>query len=103
MVHKAHARTVSDYFLGWNAPRKSLLLVHPDGEGSRVGNGDLNIAFEPPPDYAGIAKAAACHKAFIGRAMSTEELHSLLGRAVEEVQSGKSAILDVHIPSTGRF
>ncbi|KAL8728992.1 MAG: hypothetical protein Q9181_005154, partial [Wetmoreana brouardii] len=44
---------------GWNAPRRSLLLVHPEGEGSKVGNEELNIAFEPGPDYAGIAKAAS--------------------------------------------
>jgi len=44
---------------GWNAPRRSLLLVHPDGEGSKVDNKALNISFEPSPDFAGIAKAAA--------------------------------------------
>ncbi|KAL8689264.1 MAG: hypothetical protein Q9218_005025, partial [Villophora microphyllina] len=28
---------------GWNAPRRSLLLVHPDGEGSKASNEELNI------------------------------------------------------------
>lgn len=42
---------------GWNAPRKSLLLVHPEGEGSKVSNEELNISFAPTPDYGGIAKA----------------------------------------------
>src|SRR5690606_19534230 len=43
--------------LGWNAPRRSLLLVHPDGLGSKATNEEINISFEPSPDYAGIAKA----------------------------------------------
>jgi hypothetical protein len=36
---------------GWNAPRKSLLLVHPYGEGSHVTNEELNISFAPTPDW----------------------------------------------------
>ncbi|KAL3471366.1 thiamine diphosphate-binding protein [Aspergillus californicus] len=30
---------------GWNAPRVSMELVHPDGLGSQVSNDELNIAF----------------------------------------------------------
>ncbi|KAL8818104.1 MAG: hypothetical protein Q9191_008013, partial [Dirinaria sp. TL-2023a] len=44
---------------GWHAPRRSLLLVHPDGWGSRVSNRELNIGFEPSPDYSGIATASS--------------------------------------------
>ncbi len=41
---------------GWRAPRYSMLGVHPDGFGSQ--EKDLNIAFDPAPDYSGIAAAA---------------------------------------------
>lgn len=43
---------------GWNAPRKSLELVHPHGEGSKVSNEELNISFAPTPDYPGIARVS---------------------------------------------
>jgi acetolactate synthase-1/2/3 large subunit len=41
---------------GWNAPRFSALAVHPDGFASRAK--DLDLSFDPPPDYSGIAAAA---------------------------------------------
>ena len=36
---------------GWKAPKMSALAVHPDGYASKAS--DLNIAFDPPPDYSG--------------------------------------------------
>jgi acetolactate synthase-1/2/3 large subunit len=41
---------------GWKAPRFSALAVHPDGFASRAK--DLDLSFDPPPDYSGIAAAA---------------------------------------------
>jgi acetolactate synthase I/II/III large subunit len=41
---------------GWKAPRFSTLAVHPDGFASRAK--DLDLSFDPPPDYSGIAAAA---------------------------------------------
>ncbi len=41
---------------GWKAPRFSALAVHPDGFASRAE--DLDLSFDPPPDYSGIAAAA---------------------------------------------
>ena len=41
---------------GWNAPRFSALAIHPDGFASRAK--DLDLSFDPPPDYSGIAAAA---------------------------------------------
>lgn len=35
-----------------------MLLVHPDGLGSKVNNRELNISLEPSPDFFGIARAA---------------------------------------------
>jgi acetolactate synthase I/II/III large subunit len=41
---------------GWNAPKFSALAIHPDGFASRAE--DLDLSFDPPPDYSGIAAAA---------------------------------------------
>jgi thiamine pyrophosphate-dependent acetolactate synthase large subunit-like protein len=82
---------------GWHAPKRSLLLVHPDGEGSKVSNEELNISFSPTPDYAGIAVASAGGKLWAIRTGSAEELLSLLPEAVETVLNGTSVVLDAHI------
>jgi len=82
---------------GWNAPRKSLLLVHPHGEGSKVGNDELNISFVPTPDYSGIAKAAAGGDIWAGHASTADELAKLLPEAIQSVLNGKTAVLDAHL------
>jgi acetolactate synthase I/II/III large subunit len=41
---------------GWKAPKFSALAVHPNGFASRAE--DLDLSFDPPPDYSGIAAAA---------------------------------------------
>lgn len=83
--------------IGWNAPRRSLLLVHPDGLGSKATNEEINISFNPTPDYAGIAKAAGCGEIFAGRAGTTAELDSVLQEAIEKVKGGQSAVIDVKV------
>lgn len=89
---------------GWNAPRKSLLLVHPEGEGSKATNEELNISFSPTPDYAGIAKAAAGGKLWAGRASKVAELEDKLKEAVESVKNGVGAVLDAHLDGPeGKF
>ncbi|RMZ71924.1 acetolactate synthase [Pyrenophora seminiperda CCB06] len=82
---------------GWNAPRKSMLLVHPDGEGSKVSNEELNISFAPTPDYSGIAKAASGGQIWAAHAGTEEQLAKLLPEAVKTVLGGKSAVLDAHL------
>ncbi|EME47029.1 hypothetical protein DOTSEDRAFT_50527 [Dothistroma septosporum NZE10] len=82
---------------GWNAPRKSLELVHPHGEGSKVSNEELNISFAPTPDYSGIAKAASGGKCWADHAGTAQELSVKLMQAVAAVQSGVSAVLDAHL------
>ncbi|KAI4170237.1 MAG: hypothetical protein LQ343_005120 [Gyalolechia ehrenbergii] len=44
---------------GWNAPRKSLEFVHPDGLATTLPNQDLHVSFDPSPDNGGIAEAGA--------------------------------------------
>jgi len=82
---------------GWNAPRKSLLLVHPDGLGSKATNEEINISFDPVPDYAGIAKAAAGGDIFAGRVDKAAELEGMLKKAIEAVQGGQTAVLDCKV------
>jgi len=89
---------------GWNAPRKSLLLVHPDGLGSKATNEDLNISFAPTPDYSGIAKAASGGDLWAAHASTTKELNRLLPEAIAAVKSGRSAVLDAHLDGPqGKF
>lgn len=86
---------------GWNAPRKSMLLVHPDGEGSKVDNKALNISFEPTPDYAGIARAASGGRCWAGCVGSVKELVGVLPEAVRAVEGGGTAVLEVKLGVEG--
>lgn len=83
--------------VGWNAPRKSLLLVHPDGLGSKATNEEINISFDPAPDYAGIAKAAAGGDVHTARVDRAADLDEVLRKAIEAVQGGQSAVLDCKV------
>lgn len=82
---------------GWNAPRRSLLLVHPDGLASKASNEDIALSFEPSPDYAGIAKAAAGGDIHAARVDRASELQSVLKEAIEKVQAGQTAVVDVKV------
>lgn len=82
---------------GWNAPRKSMELVHPNGEGSKVSNEELNISFAPTPNYAGIAQAAAGGEIWAAHASTAEELAKLLPEAIKSVLGGTAAVLDAHL------
>lgn len=89
---------------GWNAPRRSMLLVHPNGDGSRATNEDLNISFAPTPDYAGIAKAAAGGELWAGRASTVGELLQKLPEAIQSVKNGKAAVLEAQLDgTTGKY
>lgn len=85
---------------GWNAPRRSMLLVHPSGDGSRATNEELNISFTPTPDYAGIAKAAAGGELWAGRAATVGELARLLPEAIKSVVNGTGAVLEAQLDGT---
>ena len=89
------------YSTGWNAPKRSALLVHPDGYTAHATNDELCIEFDPSPDYAGIAKAASGGVIWAGKATKVEELDALLKEAVEAVEGGVSAVLEVVVFGTG--
>ncbi|EJT69810.1 acetolactate synthase [Gaeumannomyces tritici R3-111a-1] len=82
---------------GWHAPKRSLLLVHPDGEGSKATNEELNISFDPVPDYSGIAKAAADGDLFTARVGKADEFEAVLKDAIAAVKGGQSAVVDVKV------
>jgi thiamine pyrophosphate-dependent acetolactate synthase large subunit-like protein len=85
---------------GWKAPKNSLLLVHPDGLGSKVKNdNELYTAFDPTPDYAGIAQAAAGGKDHLWavRCGKADQLEDVLKDAVKKVEGGMSVVLDAHL------
>ncbi|KAI1631565.1 thiamine pyrophosphate enzyme, N-terminal TPP binding domain-containing protein [Biscogniauxia mediterranea] len=82
---------------GWNAPRRSMLLVHPEGLGSQATNEEINISFDPVPDFAGIAKAAAGGDLFAARIDKAEGLEATIKQAVEAVRGGQSAVLDCKV------
>ncbi|KAF3406998.1 Benzoylformate decarboxylase [Talaromyces pinophilus] len=86
--------------MGWNAPKVSTLLVHGNGLSSKASRRDMNISFEPSPDYAAIATAAG--KAWGAAIKDVREVDSTLAEAVKVVQGGKCAVVEVHIPSLWR-
>ena len=75
------------------------MLVHPDGEGSRATNEEINISFEPSPDYGGIAKAAADGNIHTARVERAADLEAVINEAIKVVQGGQSAVLDCKIAS----
>ncbi|KAL2825217.1 hypothetical protein BDW59DRAFT_172498 [Aspergillus cavernicola] len=85
---------------GWNAPRRSMLLVHPNGDGSRATNEDLNISFAPTPDYPGVAKAASGGHIWAGRAATIADLGKLLPEAIQSVLNGTGAVLEAQLDGT---
>lgn len=77
---------------GWNAPRYSALAVHPSGYASNAD--DLDIAFDPPPDYAGIAAAAG--GAYACTVRSRDEVDAALAEALRVVrEEGRCAVIDL--------
>ncbi|TGO29984.1 hypothetical protein BPAE_0009g00820 [Botrytis paeoniae] len=80
---------------GWHAPKRSLMLVHPDGIGSKATNEELNISFAPQvPDYAGIARAASGNSVMAEKISKASEIEKVLLKAVECVKGGTTAVID---------
>lgn len=80
---------------GWKSPKLSALAVHPDGYASRANS--IDVAFDPPPDYAGIAAAAG--GAFARIVKRPNELEQALVDALHAVrEEGRCAVLDVWVP-----
>ena len=77
---------------GWKAPKFSALAVHPDGFASR--SRDLDLSFDPPPDYSGIAAAAG--GAFARIVKRAEDVEAAIADGLRAVsEESRSAVLDV--------
>lgn len=77
---------------GWKAPRYSALAVHPDGYASRTE--DLDVNFDPPPEYAAIAAAAG--GAYARQVKDVSEVEEAIAEALRVVrEEGRCAVLDV--------
>lgn len=76
---------------GWNAPRQSVLAVHPDGVAAA--NRDFHTSFEPTADLAGIARAAG--GAYAATVTDPDALPEALKDALAAVREGTSAVLSV--------
>jgi acetolactate synthase I/II/III large subunit len=80
---------------GWKSPKLSTLAVHPSGYASKAK--DIDVAFDPPPDYAGIATAAG--GAFGRTVRRPEELNGTIEDALKAVrEEHRCAVLDVWLP-----
>ncbi len=80
---------------GWRAPKLSALAVHPDGYASRAA--DLDVDFDPVPDYGGIAAAAG--GAFARKVQRPDEVDEAIAEALDVMRVHKrAAVLDVVLP-----
>ena len=80
---------------GWKSPKLSTLAVHPDGYASRAN--ELDVSFDPPPDYSGIA--AASGGAYARAVKRPEKLKEALAEAMHAVSvERRCAVLDVWLP-----
>lgn len=84
-------------WVGWNAPRKSHVLVHPDGPVTRATNEDISISFAPVPDYAGIAKAAGAGNVHAFQIGNATEVSAVLEKAVVKVKAGETSVVDCRV------
>ncbi len=77
---------------GWKAPKFSALAIHPDGFASRAD--DLDLSFDPPPDYAGVAAAAG--GAFARVVKRAQDVEAAIAEGLRVVlEERRCAVLDV--------
>ncbi|MQB46016.1 thiamine pyrophosphate-requiring protein [Rhizobium sp. ICMP 5592] len=79
---------------GWKSPKLSTLAVHPDGFASQAHS--IDVSFDPPPDYGGIAAAAG--GAYAKQVRNPSEVRQAIREALEVVRTQKRcAVLDIWI------
>jgi acetolactate synthase I/II/III large subunit len=77
---------------GWKAPKFSALAIHPDGFASRAE--DLDLSFDPPPDYSGVAVAAG--GAFARVVKRPQDVEPAIAEGLKVVlEERRCAVLDV--------
>ncbi|GKV65263.1 MULTISPECIES: thiamine pyrophosphate-requiring protein [unclassified Sporosarcina] len=80
---------------GWKSPKLSTLGVHPNGVANAMDQ--FHVNFDPPADLAKIAEAAG--NAHAQTVKKPSELKSALRKAIGAVKEGRTAVVDVYIPS----
>ncbi len=91
-AQKANAPALTVVFNngGYNASKAPVADLYPDGAVVRADDGVVT-AIDPRPDYARIAEACG---AFGATVRDPAELQTTLKRALDEVQHGRSAVVD---------
>lgn len=79
------------------------MLVHPEGLGSTATNEEINISFDPVPDFSGIAKAAAGGDLFAAKVEKVDALEETINKAIQAVENGQSAVIGKSIPIRGQI
>ncbi len=79
---------------GWNAVKFSTLDQHPEGSAARVGIPESE--FDPRPD---LSRAAHVVDAFSATIEAPSDARSVLKEAIEAVDDGTPAVVDVHLPA----
>jgi len=80
---------------GWNAPKHSTLGVHPDGIAKQENQYWVN--FNPNSELAKVAEATG--NAYAETVKDPAKLRDALKTALDHVHNGRSAVLDVRIPT----
>lgn len=84
---------------GWNAPRHSVLSVHPEGFASL--DEDIGISFAPSPDYGGIAAASGGALALV--IDRRENIESVIAQAFATLaDERRSVVIDVRLDDRDR-
>jgi thiamine pyrophosphate-dependent acetolactate synthase large subunit-like protein len=73
------------------------MLIRPNGEAAQATNEELNISFNPSPDYAGIAAAAGAGDIHALKATNANHLEDILRDAVANVKAGKTTVVDCRV------
>lgn len=79
---------------GWHAPKRSTLLVHPDGTANRRDRYWVTVGARTR--FADIAAAAGDAVAY--RVSSSTKLRDTLNEALQVVRGGRSAVVDIVMP-----
>ena len=90
-TYGAPALTIVNNNAGWNAPKRSTLLVHPEGVANRRDR--FWVTTGAGAQYADIAAAASGAAAF--RVHERDALLPTLREALAVVRAGRSAVVDV--------
>lgn len=83
---------------GWKSPKLSTLGVHPEGIAKQMNK--FFVDFTPHADLSKIAEAAG--GAYARKVTKPEEVKEALKEALEAVNSGRSAVLDVYLPAINK-